>query len=79
MAANFRMAQGQFQYPGLARSLASYCADDLVFSPLHFAALGFRDADLFHPCRLPRELSQEAAENAWSQMQAWFKKYNVLG
>src|SRR6267143_336849 len=22
---------------------------------------------------------QEAAEDAWSQMQAWFKKYNVLG
>jgi hypothetical protein len=33
------MAQGQFQYPGLARSLASYCADGLVFSPPDFAFL----------------------------------------
>jgi hypothetical protein len=31
-------AQGQFKYPGLARSLASYCADGLVFYALHFSA-----------------------------------------
>jgi hypothetical protein len=47
MAANFRMAQGQFQYPGLARSLASYCADGLVFLSLQFPTLSFSSfADL---------------------------------
>ena len=31
------------------------------------------------PRRLPAELSQEAAEDAWGEMQSWFKKYKVLG
>jgi len=27
----------------------------------------------------PEDQAKEAAEDAWSQMQAWFKKYKVLG
>jgi hypothetical protein len=42
---------------GLARSLAAYCADGLVF-----CGVG---------------LSRETTP--WAQMQAWFKKYKVLG
>ena len=28
--------------------------------------------------RLSRKLPKEAAEDAWNQMQTWFRKYNVL-
>jgi carboxymethylenebutenolidase len=137
MAANFRMAQGQFQYPGLARSLAPYCADDFVFSappfprsppvdppnpvwpksPTQLApemkapVLGlYGEADTGISVASVEALKQAlaankktaefkvypgaphgfhadyrasyrkaAAEDAWSQMQAWFKKYHVLG
>jgi hypothetical protein len=30
-------------------------------------------------CRLSAELPQGAAEHGWNQMQAWFRKYGVLG
>jgi hypothetical protein len=78
----------QFQYPGLARPLALYCADGLVFYAQAICPLAaaHKTAEFkiypgaphgFH-ADYRSSYRKEAAEDAWNQMQAWLKKYNVL-